>query len=44
MTVRLDIGHDLDIWIFKVKYEICFISTKSGPIATKRNANISFEP
>ena len=23
-------------WIFKVNYEICYISTKSGPIATKR--------
>ena len=30
-------------WIFKVKYEICYISTKSGPIATKRKANISIE-
>ena len=28
-------------WIFKVKYEICYISTKSGPIATKWKANIS---
>ena len=28
-------------WIFKVKYEICYISTKSGPIATRRKANIS---
>ena len=27
-------------WIFKVKYEICYISTKSGPIATRRKANI----
>ena len=27
-------------WIFKVKYKICFISTKSGPIATKWKANI----
>ena len=26
---------------FKVKYEICYISTKSGPIATRRKANIS---
>ena len=25
-------------WIFKVKYGICYISTKSGPIATKRKA------
>ena len=28
-------------WLFKVKYEICYISTKSGPIATRRKANIS---
>ena len=28
-------------WIFKVKYEICYISTKSGPIATRQKANIS---
>ena len=28
-------------WIFKVKYEICYISTKSGLIATKQKANIS---
>ena len=26
-----------------VKYEICYISAKSGPIATKRKANISIE-
>ena len=26
---------------WKVKYEICYISTKSGPIATRRKANIS---
>ena len=31
-------------WIFKVKYEICYISTKSGPIATKQRANISIWP
>ena len=30
-------------WIFKVKHEICFISAKNGPIATKRKANISIE-
>ena len=30
-------------WIFKVKYGICYISTKSGPIATKQKANISIE-
>ena len=30
-------------WILKVKYGICYISTKSGPIATKRKANISIE-
>ena len=28
-------------WIFKVKYGICYISAKNGPIATKRKANIS---
>ena len=28
-------------WIFKVKYEICYISTKTGPIATRRKANQS---
>ena len=30
-------------WIVKVKYGICYISAKSGPIATKRKANISIE-
>ena len=30
-------------WIFKVKYGICHISTKSAPIATKWKANISIE-
>ena len=30
-------------WIFKVKYGISYISAKSGPIATKRKANISTE-
>ena len=30
-------------WIFKVKYGICYISAQSGPIATKRKANISIE-
>ena len=29
--------------IFKVKYGICYISAKSGPIATKQKANISIE-
>ena len=28
-------------WIFQVKYRICYISAKNGPIATKRNANTS---
>ena len=28
---------------FKVKYEICYIFAKNGPIATKK-ANISIEP
>ena len=30
-------------WIFKVKYGISYVSVKSGPIATKRKANISIE-
>ena len=30
-------------WIFKVKYGICYISTKNGPIATKRKGNIWIE-
>ena len=30
-------------WIFKVKYRICYISAKNGPVATKRKANISIE-
>ena len=30
-------------WIFKVKYRICYISAKNGPIHTKRKANISIE-
>ena len=33
----------LSPWIFKVKYRICYISAKNGPIATKRKANISIE-
>ena len=27
----------------KVKYEICYISAKNGPIATKQKANILIE-
>ena len=30
-------------WIFKVKYGICYISAKNGPIAMKRKANTSIE-
>ena len=30
-------------YIFKVKYGICYISAKNGPIATKQKANISIE-
>ena len=30
-------------WIFKVKYRICYISAKNGPISMKRKANISIE-
>ena len=37
----LTLALTLTPWIFKVKYEICYISTKSGPIATRQKANIS---
>ena len=30
-------------WIFKIKYRICYISEKNGPIATKQKANILIE-
>ena len=46
-TLGLKCDHQIYPWswpwprIFKVKYEICYISTKSGPIATKQKANIS---
>ena len=30
-------------WIFKVKYGISYMSTKSGPIATKQKANMSIQ-
>ena len=30
-------------WIFKVKYGICYISTKNGPVSVKQKANISIE-
>ena len=30
-------------WLFKVKYGICYISVKNGPIATKQKANILIE-
>ena len=30
-------------WMFKVKYGICYISTKSGPMASKQEANMSIE-
>ena len=37
----MTISFDLDLEFSKVKYEICYISTKSGPITTRRKANIS---
>ena len=46
-TLGLKCDHQIWPWplhwplIFKVKYETCSISTKSGPIATKQKANIS---
>ena len=27
-------------WIFKINYEICYLSTESGPVAMKRKANM----
>ena len=30
-------------WIFKVKYGICYLLAKNGPIATKQKTNISIE-
>ena len=30
-------------WIFMVKYMICYISARNGPIATKQKSNISIE-
>ena len=49
-TLGLKCDHRVWPWpwpwpgIFKVKYAICYISAKNGPIATKRKANISIEP
>ena len=48
-TLGLKFDHRVWLWpwpwpsIFKVKYRICYISAKNGPIATKRKANISIE-
>ena len=45
-TLSLKCDHQVWPWpwpwplIFKVKYVICYISTKSDPVATKRKANI----
>ena len=44
MTIGIDLVHDLDVEFSMVKYGICYISTKSGPIATKRKANKSIKP
>ena len=41
--ILVDFRRDLDLDFFKVKYGICCISAKNGPIATKRKANISIE-
>ena len=48
-TLGLRCDHQVWPWpwpwpqIFKVKYRICYISAKNGPIATKPKANISIE-
>ena len=36
MTIGFDLGHDLDLDFFKVKYGICYISAKIVPIATNK--------
>ena len=38
-----DLGHGLDLQIWKVKHRTWHISAKNGPIVTKRNANILIE-
>ena len=48
-TLSLKGDHRIWSWpwpwpgIFKIKYGICYISAKKGPIATTQNANISIE-
>ena len=39
----LTLAMTLTLWIFEVKYGICYISAKNGPIATKWKTNISIE-
>ena len=41
--IFVDFRRDLDLDFFKIKYGICYISAKNGPIATKRKANIAIE-
>ena len=43
MTIGFDLGHDLDLNFEGQILKISYISAKSGPIATKRKANISIE-
>ena len=42
MTIRFDLGHDLDLEFSRSNMEFA-ISHKSGPIATKQKANITIE-
>ena len=43
MTIGFDLGHDLDLEFYKVKYRIGYISAKNHAMATKRKANISID-
>ena len=45
LTLAMNLTFSLWPWpcIFKVKYGICYISAKNGPIAKKQTANISVQ-
>ena len=43
LTIRFDLGHDIDLEFSRSKLEFVIPQPKSGPIATKRKANISIK-
>ena len=44
MTIRFDLGHDLDLEFSRSNIEFAIsISAKNGPIAMKQKANLSVE-